>query len=185
MSDIWELKPQISECSLQINVVHHSPYHMKWIWYSLHQALGIFLQILHAISKHQLCCSIFYIKTFSKVVPSFDGVVWPFGNLFVSFFCAFGYLTFLSFVRETFLILWNVKRGIFLRLPFIAVYWCLTQCFAVLIVIIVIIPHYRHEQRHCVHLKVLQVCGFLLPLSLLKYFLSQVNWSLTELIFPS
>ena len=135
MSDIWELKPQISECSLQINVVHHSPYHMKWIWYSLHQALGIFLQILHAISKHQLCCSIFYIKTFSKVVPSFDGVVWPFGNLFVSFFCAFGYLTFLSFVRETFLILWNVKRGIFLRLLFIAVFWYLIQCFAVFLIV--------------------------------------------------
>ena len=45
--------------------------------------------------------------------------------------------------------------------------------------------HYRHEQSHCVHLKVIQVGGFLLHLSLLKYFLSRANWSLTELIFPS
>ena len=42
MSGICEVKSQISECNLQSNVVHHSPYHMKWIWYSLHQALGIF-----------------------------------------------------------------------------------------------------------------------------------------------
>ena len=46
-----------------------------------------FLQILHAISKVQLCCSIFSIKTFSKLVPSFGEVVWPFGNFFVSFLC--------------------------------------------------------------------------------------------------
>ena len=41
-------------------------------------------------------------------------------------------------------------------------------------------PHYRHEQSHRVHSKVLQVGGFLLPLSLLKYFLSRANWILTE-----
>ena len=46
-----------------------------------------FLQILDAISKVQLCCSIFSIKTFSKLVPSFGEVVWPFGNFFVSFLC--------------------------------------------------------------------------------------------------
>ena len=29
-------------------------------------------------------------------------------------------------------------------------------------------PHYRHDQNHCVHLKVLQVSRFLLPLFILK-----------------
>ena len=93
-----------------------------------------FLHILHAISKAQLCCSIFSAKTFSKLFPSFSEVVWPFGNFFVSF-CAFGYLTFLPFVRETFLIPWNVKRRIFLRLLFIAVYWYLTHCFAMFLIV--------------------------------------------------
>ena len=44
---------------------------------------------------------------------------------------------------------------------------------------------YPLQQSHCVLLKVLHVSGFFLPLSLLKYFLSRGNWSLTELIFPS
>ena len=85
--DICEVKSQIKGCNLQNNVVNHSPYHMKWIWYSLHQSLGIFLQILHAINKVQLCCSIFSIKAFSKLVPSFSEVFRPFGNFFVSFLC--------------------------------------------------------------------------------------------------
>ena len=50
-------------------------------------AFFFFLQILHAISKVQLCCSIFSIKTFSRLVSSFGEVVWPFGNFFVSFLC--------------------------------------------------------------------------------------------------
>ena len=80
---------------------------------------------------------------------------------FLLVFCVFGYLTFLPFVRETFLILWNVKRGIFLRLLFIAVYWNLTQCFCSVSHRRSFSPHYCHEQSHCVHLKVLQVSGFL------------------------
>ena len=95
---------------------------------------AFFLQILHAISKVQLCCSIFSIKTFSKLVPSFGEVVWPFGNFFVSFLCL-RLFNISPFVRETFLILWNIKRGFFLRLPFIAVYWYLTQCFAVFLIV--------------------------------------------------
>ena len=54
---------------------------------------------------------------------------------FLLVFCVFGYLTFLPFVRQTFLILWNVKRRVFLRLSFIAVYWNLTQCFAVFLIV--------------------------------------------------
>ena len=54
---------------------------------------------------------------------------------FLLVFCVFGYLTFLPFVRETFLILWNVKHGIFLRLLFIAVYWNITQCFTVFLIV--------------------------------------------------
>ena len=95
-------------------------------------AFFFFLQILHAISKVQLCCSIFSIKTFSKLVPSFGEVVWPFGN-FLFVFCAFGYLTFLPFVCDTFLILWNVKRGIFcdyFSLLFIDISLNVLQCFS-------------------------------------------------------
>ena len=136
MSDICEVKSQISECNLQSNVVHHSPYHMKWIWYSLHQALGIFffLQILHAISKVQLCCSIFSIKTFSKLVPSFGEVVWPFDDFFVSFLCLrlFNISSICS--RDVFDPV-KCKAGLFWRLPFIAVYWYLTLCFAVFLIV--------------------------------------------------
>ena len=48
--------------------------------------------------------------------------------------CAFGYLTFLLFVRETFFILWSGKRGIFWGLFCIALYWYFTQCFAVFLI---------------------------------------------------
>ena len=176
MSDICEVKSQISECNLQSNVVHHSPYHMKWIWYSLHQALGIFffLQILHAISKVQLCCSIFSIKTFSKLVPSFGEVVWPFGNYFVSFLCLrlFNISSICS--RDVFDPVKCKARGDFAT----AFHCCLLISHSVFCSVSHrrrFYPHYLHEQSHCVHLKVLQVSGFLLPLSLLKYFLSRAN----------
>ena len=104
---------------------------------------------------------------------------------FLLVFCVFGYLTFLPFVLETFLILWNVKRGIFCATAF----HC---CFLISHSMFCSVSHrrsfylrYRVEQSHCVPLKVLHVNGFLLPLSLLKYFLSRANCSLTELIFPS
>ena len=54
---------------------------------------------------------------------------------FLLVFCAFGYLTFLSFVRVTFLIPWNEKRGVFLRLLFIAVSWYLTHSFAMFLIV--------------------------------------------------
>ena len=90
---------------------------------------AFFLQILHAISKVQLCCSIFSIKTFSKLVPSFGEVVWPFDDFFVSFLCLrlFNISSICS--RDVFD---PVK---FLRLPFIAVYWYLTQCFALFLIV--------------------------------------------------
>ena len=54
---------------------------------------------------------------------------------FLLVFCAFGYLTFLPFVRETFLIPWNVKRRTFSRLLFIGVYWYLIHCFAMFLIV--------------------------------------------------
>ena len=161
MSDICEVKSQINECNLQSNVVHHSPYHMKWIWYSL----PVKFNYAAPFSLLKL-----FQSWFHPSARSFDLLA-----TFLLVFCVFGYLTFLPFVRETFLILWNVKRGIFLRLLFIAVCWNLTQCFCSVSHRRSFSPHYRHEQSHCVHLKVLQASGFLLPLSLLKYFLSRAN----------
>ena len=97
-------------------------------------AFFFFLQILHAISKVQLCCSIFSIKTFSKLVPSFGEVVWPFGNFFVSFLCLrlFNISSICS--RDVFDPV-KCKAGLFWRLPFIAVYWYLTLCFAVFLIV--------------------------------------------------
>ena len=148
-------------------------------------AFFFFLQILHAISKVQLCCSIFSIKTFSKLVPSFGEVVWPFGNFFVSFLCLrlFNISSICS--RDVFDLVKCKARDFFcdcLSLLFIdislSVFFSVSHRRS-------FYPRYRLEQSHCVPSKVLHVSGFLLPLSLLKYFLSRANWSLTELIFPS
>ena len=135
MSDICEVKSQISECNLQSNVVHHSPYHMKWIWYSLHQALGIFFCKFYMLSvMFNYAATFSLLKRFQSwfhpSARSFDLL-----TTFLLVFCAFGYLTFPPFVRETFLILWKVKRRIFLQLPFVAVYWYLTQSFAVFLIV--------------------------------------------------
>ena len=137
MSDICEVKSQISECNLQSNVVHHSPYHMKWIWYSLHQALGLFFFFckFYMLSvKFNYAAPFSLLKLFQSwfhpSARSFDLLA-----TFLLVLCAFGYLTFLPFVRETFLIPWNVKRGIFLRLLFVAVYWYLTHCFAMFLIV--------------------------------------------------
>ena len=121
ISDICEVKSQISECNLQSNVVHHSPYHMKWIWYSL----PVKFNYAAPFSLLKL-----FQSWFHPSARSFDLLA-----TFLLVFCVFGYLTFLPFVRETFLILWNVKCGVFMRLPFIAVYWYLTQCFAVFLIV--------------------------------------------------
>ena len=145
---------------------------------------GFFLQILHAINKVQLCCSIFSIKTFSKLVPSFGEVVWPFGNFFVSFMC-------LRLFNISSICSWDVfdpvkcKARDFFATAFRC---CLLISHSVFCSVShrwSFYHHYCQEQSHCVHLKVLQFGGFLLLLSLLKYFLSRANWSLTELIFPS
>ena len=95
---------------------------------------AFFLQILHAISKVQLCCYIFSTKTFSKLVPSFGEVVWPFDNFFVRFLCLLLF-NISSICLWDVSIPWNVKRGIFLRLLFIAVYWYLTNCFAMFLIV--------------------------------------------------
>ena len=115
MSDICEVKSQISECNLQSNVVHHSPYHMKWIWYSLHQALGLFFFFckFYMLSvKFNYAAPFSLLKLFQSwfhpSARSFDLLA-----TFLLVFCAFGCLIFFPFVRETFLLLWNVKRGIF------------------------------------------------------------------------
>ena len=72
----------------------------------------------------------FFQSCFHPLARSFDLLL-----TFLLVFCAFGYLTFPPFVRETFLILWKVKRRIFLQLPFVAVYRYLTQCFAVFLIV--------------------------------------------------
>ena len=140
-------------------------------------AFFFFLQILHAISKVQLCCSIFSAKAFSKLVPSLGEVVWPFGNFFVSFLC-------LRLFNISSICSWDVFDPVKCKADFFATafHCCLLishSLFCDVSHLRSFYPHYRHEQSHCVHLKVLQVnSGFLLPLSLLKYFISRANWSL-------
>ena len=131
MSDICEVKSQISECNLQSNVVHHLPYHMKWIWCSLHQALGILFYMLSVKFNYAAPFSLLKLfqSWFHPSARSFDLL-----ETFLLVFCAFGYLIFLPFVRETFLILWNAKkRGIFLWLLcllFIDISLSVLQCFS-------------------------------------------------------
>ena len=140
-----------------------------------------FLQILHTISKIQLCCSIFSIKTFSKLVSFFGEVVWPFGNFFVSFLC-------LRLFNISSICLWDIfdsvkwkRRDFFLCNSFafaFGFHCCLLTSHSVFCSVSQrrkFYPHYRHEQSHCAHLKVLQVNGFLLPSLLLKYFLLRAN----------
>ena len=80
MSDICEMKRGSSfALPYEMNLIQSASSSGHFFFF--------FLQILHAISKVQLCCSIFSIKTFSKLVPSFGEVVGPFGNFFVSFLC--------------------------------------------------------------------------------------------------
>ena len=96
-------------------------------------AFFFFLQILHAISKVQLCCSIFSIKTFSKLVPSFGEVVGPFGNFFVSFLCLRLFNIFSICSRDVFHPVKCKARGFFAT----AFHYCLliSQCFAVLLIV--------------------------------------------------
>ena len=127
--------------------VHHWPCHKKEIWYKLRQSLGIFLQILSAINKVQLCCSILSIKTCSRLVLSL-------GELFfdpVKFKMRFLFCDCLSLL--------------FIDTPPLS----LLQCFS----LPKFSPSLSSSQNHCGHLKVLQVGRFLPPLSFLKYFLSQ------------
>ena len=118
------------------------------------------MQILHAISKVQLCCSIPSIKTFSKLVPSFSEVVWPFGNFFASFLCLrlFNISSICS--RDVFDPVKCKARDFFAAafhcclLISDIVFWCVSHRRS-------FYPHYRHEQSHCVHLKVFLVSGSL------------------------
>ena len=97
---------------------------------------AFFLQILHAINKVQLCCSIFSIKTFSRLVPSFGEVFWPFGYFFVSFLCLrlFNISSICS--RDVFDPVKCKARGFFAT-----AFHCgllishLTQCFALLLIV--------------------------------------------------
>ena len=129
MSGICEVKSQISECNLQSNVVHHSPYHIVciklWAFFGKFYMLSIKFKYAAPFSLLK-----FFQSCFHPLARSFDLLL-----TFLLVFCAFGYLTFPPFVRETFLILWKVKRRIFLQLPFVAVYWYLTQCFAVFLIV--------------------------------------------------
>ena len=72
---------------------------------------------------------------------------------------------------EKFLILWNVKCGFCIQLPFIAAKWYPTLLF--ISYRRHFCSHYRHDQSSCFILKGIQVSRFLLSLSLLKYFLFQ------------
>ena len=178
MSDICEVKSQISECNLQSNVVHHSPYHMKWIWYSLHQALGLFFFFC---KFYMLSVKFNYAAPFS-LLKLFQS--WFHPNFFVSFLC-------LRLFNISSICSWDVFDPVKCKADFFATafHCCLLishSLFCDVSHLRSFYPHYRHEQSHCVHLKVLQVnSGFLLPLSLLKYFISRANWSLTDVIFPS
>ena len=145
---------------------------------------AFFLQILHAISNVQLCCYIFSTKKFSKLVLSFGEVVWPFDNFFVSFLC-------LRLFNISSICLWDVfdlvkrKARDFFATAF---HCCLLISHSLFCNVShrwSFYPHHRHEQSHSVYLKVLQVSGFLLPLSLLKYFLSRANLSLRVTIIST
>ena len=104
MSDICELKSHFCHWNSWGNVVYfcsYLSYHKRWIWYSLRQALNIFfLQILHAINKAQLCCSVFSIKTCLRLVLHVGELVWPFVNFFVSFLCIWLFIIFSICLRD-------------------------------------------------------------------------------------
>ena len=134
------------------------------VWYKLRQALVIFLQIVNAINKVQLCCSIFSIKTSSKLVSSVRELVLLFDDFFVSF-CAFGCLIFLPFVCETILIMWNVKRGFCFATAFHCCLLIPQSVFCSVFHRRSFHPYYCHDHSHCVHLNVFQIGRFLLPLS--------------------
>ena len=128
--------------------------------------------ILHVINKVQCCCSIFSIETSSSWFHPSGSTFDPLAT-FLLVFLAFSFLTFLPFVHKTFLILWNVKDGFCFASPFQCSLLIPQSEFCCVSDRLSFYPHYRHDQSHCVHLKVLQVGRFLLPLSLLKYFLFQ------------
>ena len=136
---------------------HHLPYHNKWIWCKLRQALDIFLQILRFC---MLSIKFNYAAPFNSL-KLLQGWFHPLAKSFDPL--------------ATFLILWNVKHGFCFATSFHCysliphIDFCSVshrRCFY---------PRYRHDQSHCVHLKVLKVGSFLLLLSLLKYFLFQTG----------
>ena len=107
-------------------------------------------------------------SSFYPSASSFDPLA-----TFLVVFCTFRCLTFLPFVRKTFLIKWNVKPDF----CFATVFHCCSliphSVFSSVSHRRSFHPHYRHDQSRSLHLKVLQFGCFRLPLSLLKCFLSQ------------
>ena len=124
------------------------PYEMD----SLAQALTICKFYMLSI-KFSYAAAFYSMKTSLKLVPSAGELVWPFGN-FLFVFCAFGCLTFLPFVRETFLILWNVRRGFCFATSFHCCLLILHSVFCIVFHSWSFHPHYCHVQSHCVYLKV-------------------------------
>ena len=154
--------------------VHHLSYHKKLICYKLRPALTISKFYMLSI-KFNYAAAFYSIKTSSKLVPSVGELVWPFGN-FLFVFCVFGCLTFLPFVCETFLILWNVKRGFCFATAFHCCLLILHSAFCIVSHSWSFHPHYCNgESIACIWKFVLQIGCFLLPLSILKYFLSQTE----------
>ena len=89
-------------------------------------------------------------------------------NTFVRFLCL-RFLTFLTLVRDTLLIRWNVKRGFCFTMSFTAVYvnwWCF--------VVFWLSPSSLSWLKPLCTFESASGWLFFLPLSLLKYFLSQI-----------
>ena len=86
----------------------------------------IFFCKFYVINKVQLRCSIFSMKTSSKLVPSAGELVW--GNFLVSFLCLLLFSISSISSRDVFRFCEIWSAAFVLRLPFIAVYWYSTQC---------------------------------------------------------
>ena len=146
--------------------IHHLPYHKKWIRYELRQALAIFRFCMLSIKLVMLLHFILL-----KLLQSWARLT-LFGN-FLFVFCAFGCLTFLPFLHEPFLILGNVKRDFCFATAFHCCLLILHSVFCSLILEAFTLINVVTKVTACIWKFVLQVGCFLLPFSLLKYFLSQ------------
>ena len=126
--------------------VQHFPCHKKGIWYKLLQALDIFCKFYVLSIKFNYAAPFSLLKLLqSWFHPSASSVFDP-----VKFKARFLFCDCLS------LLFINTPLSILLRFS--------SSKF---------LPSLSSSQSHCVHLKVLQVGRFFMPLSLLKYFLFQ------------